>query len=669
MAIFFYLISTLLGLYFLRWNLIFSILLTTIFFIIIIFKLRSKKILICVLSFSLGVIVPIIKNNVTNNDYIHVGYVIDAKENYFLFQSKFEKYYVYEKDNKHEIFEKLEIRSNKEEIKFTTYESQFNFSDYLKNKGVKYSLSNKNIITLSPSLFSLRKHKDNFLSNYNDDTKDIVASLLFNERNYENETILISKEMNLIYLFSLSGIYLSVFISALKKFLSLFLNDKIAEFTSIFLFVPLSIFLFPKFSIIRILCLKTLKAINYHVLKKKFSNLEIVSFLAILFLLIDFNLAYQEGYYIGFCLSILFVFIAPLITKVKGFKKAILFPFIVYIFMLPLSSFQNGYIELLSFIFQILLLPINEIYLAFAIFGFYLNIPFNNLMSFLTNIINDIYYGLSFISIKINISYLSIYFAPLYYFLLIAIFYLLESKRINHLKIIASSLIFMLVLFCVPITSLYKDAIYFINVGQGDSILFQNKNNIVLLDTGGVKNNDLAKNSLIPFFRKHHISHIDYLLLTHDDFDHCGASNSLIANFPVYNVYNNKNFKDFTIGDLTFNNLNNYSFDNDNDNSLVFNVSFIGKKFLFMGDASIEVEKRLINDKKDIDCDILKVGHHGSKTSTCEQFIKETSPKEAVISSGRNNYYGHPSSEVINLLNKYEINIRLTSYEGTIIYQ
>ena len=232
--------------------------------------------------------------------------------------------------------------------------------------------------------------------------------------------------------------------------------------------------------------------------------------------------------------------------------------------MLPLSSFQNGYIELLSFIFQILLLPINEIYLAFAIFGFYLNIPFNNLMSFLTNIINKIYYGLSFISIKINISYLSVYFAPLYYFLLIAIFYLLESKRINHLKIIASSLIFMLVLFCVPITSLYKDAIYFINVGQGDSILFQNKNNIVLLDTGGVKNNDLAKNSLIPFFRKHHISHIDYLLLTHDDFDHSGASNSLTINFPVYNVYNNKNFKDFSIGDLTFNNLNNYSFDNDN---------------------------------------------------------------------------------------------------------
>ena len=107
----------------------------------------------------------------------------------------------------------------------------------------------------------------------------------------------------------------------------------------------------------------------------------------------------------------------------------------------------------------------------------------------------------------------------------------------------------------------------------------------------------------------------------------------------------------------------------DNEFSLVFNLSFLNKKFLLMGDASINVEKYLIENNFDIDCDILKVGHHGSKTSSSEEFIKKISPKEAIISCGYKNKYHHPNDEVVDILKKYNVKIHRTDYEGTISYQ
>ncbi|MFA7193241.1 MAG: MBL fold metallo-hydrolase, partial [Bacilli bacterium] len=87
-----------------------------------------------------------------------------------------------------------------------------------------------------------------------------------------------------------------------------------------------------------------------------------------------------------------------------------------------------------------------------------------------------------------------------------------------------------------------------------------------------------------------------------------------------------------------------------------------------MGDASTAVEKTLISQEEDIESDVLKIGHHGSKTSTSEEFLNAVNPKEAVISVGKN-YYGHPHPDVISLLNRNNIKIRRTDLEGTITYR
>ncbi len=178
----------------------------------------------------------------------------------------------------------------------------------------------------------------------------------------------------------------------------------------------------------------------------------------------------------------------------------------------------------------------------------------------------------------------------------------------------------------------------------------------------------MANEVLIPFFKKQRVYKIDFLIVTHDDFDHCGALASLVENYQVSTIITRKNAFPLIVDDIVINNLNLVTYSDTNDNSLVLHFSLLKKSWLLMGDASIVVEKEIITRYSTLDIDYLKVGHHGSKTSTCEAFIKQITPEEAIISVGRNNYYGHPHDEVLSLLNKYEVTTRRTDYEGTISY-
>ena len=88
-----------------------------------------------------------------------------------------------------------------------------------------------------------------------------------------------------------------------------------------------------------------------------------------------------------------------------------------------------------------------------------------------------------------------------------------------------------------------------------------------------------------------------------------------------------------------------------------------------MGDAPSYIEKEIIKHTEGIKCDVLKVGHHGSNTSTSEEWLKYLSPSEAIVSCGKNNKFGHPNKEVVSLLNKHRIKMHRTDLEGTIVYK
>ena len=122
------------------------------------------------------------------------------------------------------------------------------------------------------------------------------------------------------------------------------------------------------------------------------------------------------------------------------------------------------------------------------------------------------------------------------------------------------------------------------------------------------------------------------------------------------------------IGDITFNNYNSHiaQYSEENDKSLVIGFNLMKKDFLIMGDAPIEVEKNIIKEYPKLECDILKLGHHGSKTSTCDEFIKFLKPEMAIISCGYKNKYGHPNKEVLDILNNNNIPYKRTDLEGSI---
>lgn len=221
----------------------------------------------------------------------------------------------------------------------------------------------------------------------------------------------------------------------------------------------------------------------------------------------------------------------------------------------------------------------------------------------------------------------------------------------------------------LPLENAFVQQISFINVGQGDSILIRDKNVTVMIDTGGISSFDLAKEVTIPFLRKQKIYKIDCLIASHQDYDHIGAKNSLISNFSVRKYVESRDDFPLKVGNLTFNNYNIYDYNDENEKSLVLSLDFMGKNFLFTGDADIEIEKKILKDNPNLKTDVLKIGHHGSKTSSSYAFLETLHPEMCIISVGQNNKYGHPNEEVINRLKKLKLKYRRTDLEGTITYK
>ena len=236
-----------------------------------------------------------------------------------------------------------------------------------------------------------------------------------------------------------------------------------------------------------------------------------------------------------------------------------------------------------------------------------------------------------------------------------------------------------------------------IDVGQGDSLLIEyphNKN--VLIDTGGIINYDnknpysLGINTIIPYLKSRGIKKLDYLILSHGDYDHMGEAINLVNNFKVEKVIFNcgefNNLESEIIKVLDKKKIKYYScikelnidknklyflqtkeYDNENDNSNVIYTELNGYKFMFMGDAGATTEKEIINKYNLSNIDILKVGHHGSKTSSSKEFIDEINPEYSIISVGKNNRYGHPNQEVLDNLNNSKI--YRTDQDGSIMFK
>jgi competence protein ComEC len=233
--------------------------------------------------------------------------------------------------------------------------------------------------------------------------------------------------------------------------------------------------------------------------------------------------------------------------------------------------------------------------------------------------------------------------------------------------------------------------VHFINVGQADSILIQQDSKYMLIDAGNNGDGKLVKNYLI----QEGIKSLDYVIGTHPHEDHIGGLDYIINDFKIGKIYlpkvtsTTKTFQDvvvamknkgmkasvpkcgetFNLGSAKCTILapNGSEYKDLNNYSIVIKLEFGSNSFLFTGDAEDVSEKEILAKGFNVKADLLKVGHHGSRSSTSNEFLSEVDPKYAVISCETGNDYGHPHKTTMDKLKNKNIPVYRTDELGTII--
>ena len=683
--------------------------------------LKLRKILLCnyiyLILLFLVVIYLIIYITTYDVKYIHniedttfklkiVDYKIDGNQLTLNFDSEVIGKYYFETLKAKENFNKtysigdiLFVEGTLEIPKNNTVPNTFNYKKYLKYKKINYILkidsfkkysSNKNIF------LKIKNYLYKRISNikYNDYLYAFILgkSSYLGEEEYENYKI-----NGVTHLFALSGLHVSLFSLILLKLLErLKLNEKVSFIvTSLFLLFFSFVASFTP-SILRAVIFFILSNINkiYYLFVKP-KNILYLTF--IILVIINPFYIFNIGFILSFTITFFILFFNEYNSVKSGIKSILIISLLSFLSSLPIIINMSYEINIISSINNIFFIPfVTNIVFPISIIS--VIIP---KASYVLNILTTVMEYVS--NISSNIINITIYF-PYFNKILLVFYYLFLILFIKLKKKKYVLLIFLILLF-LKIKPLFNrnTILYFLDVGQGDSLLIRTKNNkSIMIDTGGSitykkekwelknRNFDIEKSTIIPFIKSMGINKIDYLFLTHGDYDHMGESIDLVENFKVEKVifncgeYNDLEkelikvldkkkipyyacIKELIIDKNKLYFLQTKEFDNENDNSNVIYTELNGYKFMFMGDASNTIEYEILNEYNLPDIDVLKVGHHGSKTSSSEEFINEIKPKYSIISVGKNNRYGHPNKEVLENLDNSKI--YRTDQDGSIMFK
>ena len=551
----------------------------------------------------------------------------------------------------------------------------FNYKNYLETKKIYYLFTAKDFDIVDNNISFLYRIKNYLIDRCNKiDSLGYIKSLVLGINDIDEEIDNIYKVNGIMHLFAISGMHISLLSSLLLKLLKKFIknNDLIMIVIIIFLILYSMLIGFTP-SVTRSLYMYILLNINKR-FKLNISNLKIIILVIIIMILYNPFYIYDIGFLYSISTSLGLIIYSKSINKSNKIISLFKISLIANIFSLPITINNNYQINILTLVINILVVPLVS-YIIYPLCLLTLFIPLIysilKIGIIILELISKLFYKIKFLIIimpKMNIAIIITY----YFFLLLIIKY---NKRI-----------FKLFLFLVLIFNKYSYLfdnnayIYFFDVGQGDSSLIVSSKHkeVILIDTGGLFANYYPIENIINFLKSIGITKINYLILTHGDYDHMGYSSYLINNYKVKNViFNNGTFNDLELELIDILNkknityyqsleylniansklyfLNKEIYNNENDNSSVLYLKLSNYKFIFMGDASIDVENKLIKTYSLNNIDVLKVGHHGSKTSSSKDFINYINPKYSIISVGKNNLFGHPNKEVLKVLEQSQV--------------
>ena len=545
--------------------------------------------------------------------------------------------------------------------------NMFNYRNYLKSKKIYYVMNASNIKLISKNknfLYNIKNKIIKRIDKYKN--KEYLKMFILGDTKELDKNIYNSYKKNgITHLFAISGMHISLLSGILLK---LFKNYKL-----VILFLILYMFL-ARFtpSVMRATLLFILLYFNKN---KKYNTLELLILILCFMLIYNPYYIYNTGFVFSFLISFNLVYFSKFLQNKNYIISTFLTSLISFISGLPIMIYNYFNINLLSIFLNMIFVP----FISIIIFPFSLIVFIFKFLEPVYNFLIIILEKMSICFSKIicfNFSFANINIYLLFFYLALSFF---TIKFIFNKKY-KMVFIYILILFLNININFFKSdfKINVIDVGQGDSILIRINNNNVLIDTGGNRNYDLLNNILIPSFQSFGIKAINYLIITHGDFDHMGEAINLVNNFKVENVifncgeYNDLEqelikvldkkkikyyscIKELNIDKYKLEFLNTKEYDNENDNSNVIYFNYNDYKFLFMGDAGIEKEKDILDKYNLRNVDFLKIGHHGSNTSSSDLFINSINPKYSLISVGKNNRYGHPKDEVLETLKNSKI--------------
>ena len=556
----------------------------------------------------------------------------------------------------------------------------FDYKMYAKAKGMFYHIKLESFKYLSENNYYVYKLKNIILEKTKSYKSNSYLKYFFlkDKSSIDESALYRYKSLGIMQVLSLSSSFFMLYISKILK------KNSVLKDVSVLIILYVMFKVTESISFQRSLIYSIILIINRN-LKLKIPIYKVIIYMTISLLIVNpYNVFLSSFYYCTIISSFIIILRKKIYKKRNLLSRSLYISFISFLVSIPLNIYFQFELNILSPVYNAFLYPLFT-YIIMPVSILSIFIPQLDLVVFA---LLKLFESLSIILLKIPTNFIfikpSILIAFLYYLLIV-----FSLKNKNNLIIF--------ILFLILHNNLNRifpsTYVLVLDVGQADSILIHHNNKNILIDTGGSINGSKlysANNFLISLFKSLGISKIDAIILSHGDYDHMGEAINLVNNFKVEKViFNCGEFNDLEkelikvlekkkikyyscIKELNIDKnklyfLQTKEYDNENDNSNVIYTELDGYKFMLMGDAGIEKEKDILEKYNLSNIDVLKVGHHGSGTSSSKEFIKEIKPKYGVISVGKSNRYGHPNKEVLENLENSKI--YRTDQDGSIMFK
>jgi len=594
----------------------------------------------------------------------------------------------------------------------------YNYKQYLKTKKIIGTVELEKVKILKSSngsfIHNIQKYiRDTINGTLTDEEGNLLLAILLGDKDKLSEDIQESfKTSNLSHMLAVSGAHVSYIILGLTYVLQNSIigkkNGKIVCIIFLLAFMAITNFT-PSVTRACIMAILTLFSGIIYRKSDVYTNISVAALITLIFnpySLLDLGFQLSYGGTIGIIIFIKRIQEKKSNSKVINYiKQMALVSIYANIIIIPIMMYHFNTVSLTFIISNIMASPILGI---IVITGFLFIItsitvkPLTRLIAIFIKPILSILIKISQICSKLPFS--NILVVTPYMFNVISyyaiILYCIKSKKNNKCKIIICLLIVLILINFIIYIFPQKLRIFFIDVGQGDSTLIITPDKkTVLIDGGGSDSFDVGEKVLLPYLLDRRILKVDYVLISHFDTDHCGGILTIMEKVKVKNIIiseqaehseNYERFKKLMIhkkirlievkkGDkikigrysefkILFPTSRLLSENPLNNNSIVAQFNYNNFKMLFTGDIEKLAEQQILKtEKAEIRADILKVAHHGSKTSSIPEFIKAVRPRIALIGVGKNNTFGHPNQQTIKNLENIKCRIYRTDLQGEII--